>query len=152
MMVPAYTKILLKNVEVTARVGLAPWERERPQRLLINIELFAASEDYLRVVTSTSIIDYCPIYDRIQSWRTRAHVDLIETFVSELLSVCFDCPQVVACKVSVTKPEVFDQAEGAAAEAFMHRQDYERCARDSRPKRLQSQTLHRKTAISSRSR
>jgi 7,8-dihydroneopterin aldolase/epimerase/oxygenase len=133
-MVPAYTKILLKNVEVTARVGLASWERERPQRLLVNIEFFAASDDYLRDVTNTSIIDYCPLYDRIQSWRTRAHVDLIETFVSELLNACFDCPQVIACKVSVTKPEVFDQAEGAAAEAFMHRQDYERRAGDGRSK------------------
>jgi dihydroneopterin aldolase len=59
---PTYTKIVLKNVEVTARVGLAAWERERPQRLVVNVELFAAPVDYLREVTSESIIDYCPIY------------------------------------------------------------------------------------------
>jgi dihydroneopterin aldolase len=121
---PSYTKIVLKNVEVTARVGLAAWERERPQRLVVNVELFAAPVDYLREVTSESIIDYCPIYDRIQSWCTRAHTDLIETFVSDLLNACFDCPQAVACKVSVTKPEALDQAE-AGAEAFVHRGDYE---------------------------
>lgn len=125
-MIPAYTKILLKNVEVTTRIGLAPWERERPQRLLVNLELYAASEDYLRKVTSESIIDYCPIYEHIQSWRTRPHTELIETLVSELLNACFELPQVVACKVSVTKPEVFDQAQGAGAEAYMQRRDYER--------------------------
>ena len=125
-MVPSYTKILLQNAEVTASIGLAPWERERPQRLLVNIELYAESEDYLRKVTNESIIDYCPLYERIQSWRTRPHTELIEAFVSELLHACFEFPQVVACKVSVTKPEVFDRAQAAGAEAYMQREDYER--------------------------
>jgi dihydroneopterin aldolase len=88
--------------------------------------LYAESADYLRKVTSESIIDYCPLYERIQSWRTRPHTELIETFVSELLNACFEFPQVVACKVSVTKPEVFDQAQAAGAEAYMQRRDYER--------------------------
>jgi 7,8-dihydroneopterin aldolase/epimerase/oxygenase len=125
-MTAAYTKILLQNVEVTASVGLAAWERVRPQRLVVNLELYAAPENYLREVTRESIIDYSPLYERIQSWSTRPHTELIETFVSELLTACFEFPQVLACKVSVAKPEVFDQAQGAGAEAYMQRRDYER--------------------------
>jgi dihydroneopterin aldolase len=127
-----YTKIVLQNVEVTTRVGLASWERERPQRLIVSLELFAASSDYLKDVTVDSIIDYCPIYDRIQSWGTRAHTDLIETLVSDLLNACFDCPRVIACKVSVTKPEVLDRAQCAGAEAFVHRREYERSRENRR--------------------
>lgn len=127
-MSPTYTRIILQNAEVTARVGLAPWERERSQRLIVNVELYALSQDYLTDVTIDSIIDYCPIYARIQSWRTRAHTDLVETLVNDLLSACFGCPQVAACKVSVAKPEVFDQAAGAGVEVAMHRRDYERSA------------------------
>ena len=134
---PPYTRIVLQNVAVTARVGLASWERERSQRLIVNIELYAGSQDYLSDVTNESIIDYCPIYDRIQNWRTRAHTDLIETLVRDLLSTCFDCPQVAACKVSVAKPEVFDQAQGAGAEVFMHRRDYERGRGFLRPERFE---------------
>ena len=136
-MPPPYTRIILQNVAVTARVGLASWERERSQRLIVNIELYAGSQDYLGDVTNESIIDYCPIYDRIQNWRTRAHTDLIETLVRDLLSACFDCPQVVACKVSVAKPEVFDQAQAAGAEVFMHRRDYERGRGFRRPERFE---------------
>jgi 7,8-dihydroneopterin aldolase/epimerase/oxygenase len=134
---PAYTKLILQNVEVTVRVGLASWERERPQRLHVNIELYAASGDYLREVTAASIIDYSPIYTRIQSWQSRPHTELVETLVSDLLSACFDCPQVLACKVSVTKPEVFDRCQGAGAEAFMHRRDYERRKDKPLPVRLE---------------
>jgi dihydroneopterin aldolase len=125
---PAYTKIVLQNVEVTTRIGLAAWERERPQRLLVSLELYAASGDYLRDVTADSIIDYCPLYARIQSWHARPHTDLIETLVNDLVNACFDYPQVVACKISVTKPEVFTQAQAAGAETFVHRRDHERRA------------------------
>src|SRR5688572_7384877 len=96
-----YTKILLKDVEVTVRIGLASWERERPQRLRVSVELYAESKGYLLSVKPGLMINYIPLYERIQSWRTRAHVDLVETFVSELLEACFDDPQVIACKVSV---------------------------------------------------
>jgi 7,8-dihydroneopterin aldolase/epimerase/oxygenase len=138
LMEPTYTRLILQNVEVTARVGLASWERERPQRLLVNIELYAASRDYLREVTAASIIDYSPIYNRIQSWQSRPHTELIEALVSDLLSACFDCPQVLACKVSVTKPEVFDRCQGAGAEAFMRRRDYERGRDKPLPLRLEA--------------
>jgi 7,8-dihydroneopterin aldolase/epimerase/oxygenase len=122
---PTYTKVFLKDVEVTARIGLAPWERERPQRIVASVELYARSNEYLKTITAESMIDYSLIYERVQSWRTRAHIDLVETFVSELLAACFEYPQVMACKVSVTKPEVFDQAQAAGAEVFMTRRDYE---------------------------
>jgi dihydroneopterin aldolase len=134
---PPYTRIILQNVEVTARVGLAPWEQQRSQRLIVNIELYTASQDYLGDVTSDSIIDYCPLYERIQSWQTREHTDLIETLASDLLNACFVCPQVAACKVSVTKPTVFDQARGAGIEVLMDRRDYERSSGFRRAKRFE---------------
>jgi 7,8-dihydroneopterin aldolase/epimerase/oxygenase len=137
-MEPAYTRLVLQNVEVTVRVGLAAWEREKPQRLLVNVELYAASEEYLWEVTVGSIIDYCPIYHRIQQWSRRLHTDLIETIVNDLLHACFDSPQVAACRVSVIKPEALDRAQGAGAEVFMQRQDYERGKRKRLPARLEA--------------
>jgi len=37
-----YMRVILRDVEVEARVGLHPWERypERPSRLIVNVELF----------------------------------------------------------------------------------------------------------------
>jgi len=127
---PGYTRIVLRNMEVTTRIGLAAWEHERSQRLLVSLELYAGSQNYLRDVTADSMIDYCPIYELIRGWGERTHTDLIETLVSELLEACFAHPQVMACKVSVTKPEVLDRIEAAGAEAFVYRQDYERGRRE----------------------
>jgi hypothetical protein len=81
--------------------------------------------DCLREVTADSIIDYCPIYDHIQIWRARPHTELIETLVSELLEICFRCRQGTACKVSVTKLEVLDQALAVGVETCVNRRDHQ---------------------------
>lgn len=86
-----YTKIVLRDVEVSARVGLASWERETPQRLVANVELYAEAEDYLGRVQPATIIDYCRLYDLIRSWTVRPHTELLETLVTDLVDACFEC-------------------------------------------------------------
>jgi dihydroneopterin aldolase len=120
-----YTKVLLRGVEVSARIGLAAWERETPQRLIANIELYAEAKDYLGSVKPNTIIDYCPIYDLIQSWRLRAHTELLETLVTDLVDACFECLEVDACRISVLKPQVLDWAAAAGVEVYMTRKDYD---------------------------
>jgi hypothetical protein len=61
-----HSKIVLRDVQVAARVGLAAWERETPQLLTVTVELYAGVRDYLGHVTPTSIINYCRIYDFIR--------------------------------------------------------------------------------------
>lgn len=120
-----YTKIVLRDVEVSARVGLASWERETPQRLLANVELYAEAEDYLGRVKPATIIDYCRLYDLIRSWTVRPHTELLETLVTDLVDACFECLDVDACRVSVTKPQVLDWALAAGVEVYLTRGDYE---------------------------
>lgn len=121
-----YTRIVLRQVTTAARVGLASWERERPQKLLVNVELYAESHDYLGFVNPASIIDYYPIYSFIQGWRSRPHTELIEDLLVGLLNVCFAPLEVSACRVSVVKTEVLEYAAAAGAEAFMTREEYDR--------------------------
>lgn len=120
-----YTKIVLRDVEVSARVGLASWERETPQRLVANVELYAEAEDYLGRVQPATIIDYCRLYDLIRSWTVRPHTELLETLVTDLVDACFECLDVHACRVSVTKPQVLDWALAAGVEVYLTRGDYE---------------------------
>ena len=124
-MTSPYTAIFLRDVAVTARVGLAPWERERAQRLVVDVELCAEPDRYLASATATSIIDYRPVYDRVQRWRTRPHTDVLETLVNDLLDACFEDVHVVACRVLIRKVEALDQAGAAGVETSMTRRDYD---------------------------
>ena len=119
-----YTRIVLREIEVTARIGLASWERQGPQRLLVGLELYASFPDYPPQITTKFPIDYDRIAEYIQSWPTRAQTDLAETLLSDLLDLCLEAPQVAACKVCITAPQVLDHIEACA-----HRRDYQRRGR-----------------------
>ncbi len=121
----SYAKVVLRDVAVSARVGLAPWERERAQRLLVDVELHADADPYLTSVSPRSLIDYRLIYDRVQRWQSRAHTDLLETLVSDLLDAGFEDAQVVACRIWLRKVEALDRASAAGVDVFLTRRDYE---------------------------
>jgi dihydroneopterin aldolase len=112
----SHVRVLLRNVQTEAHVGLHPWERhpERATRLLVNVEMFAATT----ADTPAGFIDYDPIRDAIKAWPTRPHTDLLETLAEELVALCFAVPAVQACRVSVVKPDIFNEAEAAGVEFF----------------------------------
>ena len=122
----SYIRVLLRDVEVEARVGLHPWERypERPTRLIVNVELFAhlpAGE------TSASgerpLIDYDDIRAELRRWPQRPHTLLLESLVDELARLAFRNPHVEACRVSIVKPDVFNEAAGAGVEVYRLRRE-----------------------------
>lgn len=112
-------RVILRDVVTEAHVGLHPWERhpERPTRLTVNVEMFA------RLLPGTTaaaygLMDYDPIRLALKSWPGRPHTDLLETLVDELVALCLANPFVQACRVSVTKPDIFNEAAAAGVELF----------------------------------
>lgn len=110
-----HVRVFLKDVVVDLSVGLHPWERhpERPTRLLVNIEMFA---DW--PLPDGGFLNYDHVRNLIASWKGREHVDLLETLAEELVTACFELEHVVACRVRVEKPQVFNEAGGAGVELF----------------------------------
>ncbi len=117
-----YVRVVLRDVQTEAHVGLHPWERhpERPTRLVVNVEMFAhidgAGHD-----TPATIIDYDMVRAALRGWPGRPHTELLETLVDELVGVCFANPRVEACRVSVMKPDVFNEVGAAGVEVYRPR-------------------------------
>ena len=110
----SHVRVLLRNVQTEAHVGLHPWERhtDRPSRLLVNVEMFAPGGG------EAGFIDYDHIRNAIKAWPGRPHTDLLETLAEELVALCFTITAVQACRVSVVKPDIFNEAEAAGVEFF----------------------------------
>jgi dihydroneopterin aldolase len=106
----------LRGMEVEVRVGLHPWERhpERPTRLLISVDMWARLDG--RADSSGKFIDYDPIRAAIVGLRERPHTDLLETIAEDLVTACFDNPDVEFCRVEILKPDIFNDAEAAGIE------------------------------------
>jgi dihydroneopterin aldolase len=116
----SHVRVVLRNIEVQASVGLHPWERhpERPSRLIVNVEMFAPTEGPVDGGGAAGIIDYDGVRAAVGRWPGRPHVDLLETLVEELVAACFAIPAVRACRVSVMKPDIFNDTEAAGVEVF----------------------------------
>ena len=115
----SHVKVVLRDVEVDAHVGLHPWEQhpERPTRLLVNVEMYAHTEGKV-AGEAHGIIDYDPVRSALKAWPTRPHTPLLEDLVEEVVGLCFGIRAVEACRVSVVKPDIFNEAAGAGIEVY----------------------------------
>src|SRR5579885_966194 len=105
-----YISVVLRDVEVEAHVGLHPWERhpERPSRLLITVEMFAHLARDSTSGHAKPVIDYDRVRSGLRGWTARPHTPLLETLAEEVVALCLADPAVEACRVSVVKPDIFN--------------------------------------------
>jgi dihydroneopterin aldolase len=114
-----YIRVVLRDVEVEAHVGLHPWERhpERPSRLLVSVEMFAHLARG-HAASERPVIDYDRVRNGLRGWSSRPHTPLLETLAEEVVALCFGDATVEACRVSIVKPDIFNEAAGAGVEIY----------------------------------
>jgi dihydroneopterin aldolase len=117
-----YIRVIIKDLHVEAHVGLHKWEQhsERPTRLIINAEMFASLKKDSSHEKET-IVDYDHVRNAIKKWPQRPHTPLLETLVEEVIQLCFQNPRVEACRVSILKPDIFNEADGVGVEIYRTR-------------------------------
>ncbi len=114
----SYQRVILRDLVTEVPLGLHAWERhkERPQRIVVNVELFAHTDGTFG--SRETIVDYDEIRNELKAWRARDHVELIETLLEDLVALCFRNARVEACRVSIVKPDIFNEAGGAGVEVY----------------------------------
>lgn len=114
-----YLRMMIKDLVTEVRLGLHPWERhpEKPQRIVVNVELFAAPPR-AKFKNVSSVVDYDFIRDALKKWPRRRHTVFIETLLDELVELCFKDKRVKAARVSIFKPDIYNEAAGAGVEVY----------------------------------
>jgi dihydroneopterin aldolase len=122
----SYERVALEDLTVELQVGINQWERApgKAQRLLVTVEMFR----HRGAFTGASVAD-CLDYDRVYShiaarWTpARAHIDLLEQLLEELVAVCFEDARVEACRVAIRKLHVYNGRAVPAVEVYRLRPD-----------------------------
>ena len=117
----SYERVALEDLTVELQVGVGAWERTpgKAQRLLVTIEMFR----HRGAFTGSSVAD-CINYDRVYRhiaarWTpARAHINLLEPLLEELVAVCFEDARVEACRVVIRKPHVYNGHAVPAVEVY----------------------------------
>ena len=114
-----YVRMMIRDLVTEVRLGLHPWERhpEKPQRIVINVEMYAAPRAG-RASDVSSVVDYDYVRSEIRKWPRRKHTVFIETLLEDLVKLCFRDKRVLACRVSIFKPDIYNEAAGAGVEVY----------------------------------
>ncbi len=114
-----YVRMMIRDLVTEVRLGLHPWERhpEKPQRIVVNVELYAAPQT-TRYKHVSSVVDYDYVREALRKWPRRRHTVFIETLLDELVTLCFKDKRVMAARVSIFKPDIYNEAAGAGVEIY----------------------------------
>ncbi|HEX9779744.1 MAG TPA: dihydroneopterin aldolase [bacterium] len=77
-------RLELHDVEVDCRIGVFEWERERPQRIRIDVSLTVDAEAASRVDDMSAAVDYGRLVTRIRQFAGQGTFGLMETLAHRL--------------------------------------------------------------------
>lgn len=107
-------RIFLRDCKVDLRVGVYPAEMEKPQQVIVNVELEAALPHRYQDVSERGldrVIDYDPLYGFIcVELPKRGHIPLLETVAEQIIDFCFRDSRIQKVKVRLEKPQIYGNA------------------------------------------
>lgn len=105
--------IVIRGLTVEASIGVLPEERSRRQRVSFDIEIHTVP-GYAAAVSATG--RYVSYADTVQFIRALAahggHIDLVEDWAERVATFVLANDMVASVRVSVLKPEIFEDAQG----------------------------------------
>ena len=111
-------RIFLRDYEIIASIGIHEFERQNPQRIIVDVFLDLANdmppdtaEDRIETV-----LDYDFLRDRIREIVEGRHFNLQETLCAEILTTCLQPNEVLAARVSTRKPDVYPDCDSVGVE------------------------------------
>jgi dihydroneopterin aldolase len=115
--------VFIRDLMLTALIGVYRHEKENPQPIRINLDLavkenLAANKDRL-----TEVVSYEDIADGVRKLVAIGHVNLVETLAQRIADMCFNHQRVQAVRVRIEKLAVFEDAASAGVEIERYRSD-----------------------------
>ncbi len=111
-------KVLIKNILARGIIGIRDWEREKPQDILINLELFTESYENLGSDDIDECIDYSDVTKKVIQHAETAQRFTVEALAEDIARICLEDSRVLKTTVRVEKPGAvrFTQSVGVEIE------------------------------------
>jgi dihydroneopterin aldolase len=113
-------RIMVRDLMLSAKIGLHQHERIAQQRIRVNLDLAIADlgvidDDYDKVVC------YGELVTGVRHVVGAGHVNLVETLAERIAAMCLADRRVLSARVRVEKLDVFPEASSVGVEIESHR-------------------------------
>jgi len=111
-------KIIIKNILARGIIGINASERERPQDILINLDLFTENRKAGKPDDIKECVDYSIVTKKVLFLAENAMRFTLEALAEDIAQLCLEDPRVLKTTVRVEKPGAvrFSQSVGVEIE------------------------------------
>ena len=114
--------VLINDLILPARIGIHNHEKERPQRVRINLDISVAENSPIKKDHISEVLNYEEIVEAVKVLVSGDHINLVETLAEKISVLCLSYERVDAVIVRVEKLDVFKQAASVGVEINRIRQ------------------------------
>lgn len=116
-------KIIIKNLQCKCVIGDYAWERKRPQKIHIDVEVEtnlgpASRQDKL----DATMVDYNRLAKEVLLFVQNSSCHLIEALAEQVAQLCLEKFPVEAVKIRLAKPGAIRAADHAQVEIYRQAQ------------------------------
>lgn len=112
-------KIIIKGLKTKCVIGDYEWERKRPQRIILDLELETDLSDACESdVLDKNMLNYNQLAKDILKFVEKSSYHLIETLAEAIANLCFEKFPVESVRVRLAKPAAIKAADAAIVEIY----------------------------------
>jgi len=106
-----YYRILIRDLQLMASVGVHTHERDAPQPIRLNLDL-----QVRRGGPGLGVVDYDAIVTEVTALMARGHIDLVEDVADQIMDFCLTDPRVDEITVRVEKLNAIERTASVGVE------------------------------------
>ena len=97
-------KVFIKNILARGIIGVNEWERDKPQDILINIDLYTEIREHSTGDDLTECVDYSKVTKKVIHHAETSKRFTVEALAEDIAQICLDDPRVLKTTVRIEKP------------------------------------------------
>ena len=103
--------ILIEGLELMMSIGIHDFEKNKPQRVMVDIELQIDPKSKPQSDNINEVISYADIIEKITALSQEKHFALVETFANDVGIACLSMgSQAQKVTLTVKKPDIIQNA------------------------------------------
>jgi FolB domain-containing protein len=109
-------KVVIKNILARGIIGIHEWERNKPQDILINLDLYTEMREQSASDNISECVDYSKVTKKVIHHAESAQRFTVEALAEDIAQICLDDPRVLKATVRVEKPGAVRFAQSVGVE------------------------------------
>jgi len=105
-------EIYFKNIEIMCNIGVYKHEKEKPQRVIVNIKILLSDIVNPKNDKINETLNYNLVYTKIKEIAKSQHFNLVETLANLIFNYVITFEKITHLSVSISKPDIYGDCEG----------------------------------------